>query len=122
VPVFTGFRIAAQAQEARLRQKAAEKTAQDLSLTIGRDVRIAILNAQTAFQRIAVAEQFRQQTAQALGLAQTRYKLGLSSIVELSQAQLQSTQAVVAAVNARYDYLLSLRSLDYARGQLAPQI
>jgi outer membrane protein len=26
----------------------------------------------------------------------------------------------VAAVNARYDYLLALRTLDYARGQLAP--
>jgi outer membrane protein len=120
VPLFTGFRIDAQAQEARLRQKAAEKQAQDLSYAIARDVHIAILNAQTAFRRIAVADQFRQQTAQALALAQTRYKLGLSSIVELSQAQLQSTQAVVAAVNARYDYLLSLRSLDYARGQLAP--
>jgi outer membrane protein len=120
VPLFTGFRIDAQAQEARLRQKAAEKQADELSNSIARDVRIAILNAQTAFRRIAVADQFRQQTAQALALAQTRYKLGLSSIVELSQAQLQSTQAVVAAVNARYDYLLSLRSLDYARGQLAP--
>ena len=120
LPVFTGFRIDAQTQEARLRQKAAEKQAQDLSDSIARDVRIAILNAQTAFRRIAVADQFRQQTAQALALAQTRYKLGLSSIVELSQAQLQSTQAAVAAVNARYDYLLALRSLDYARGQLAP--
>ena len=120
LPLFTGFRIDAQAQEARLRQKAAEKQAQDLSDIIARDVRIAVLNAQTAFRRIAVADQFRQQTAQALALAQTRYKLGLSSIVELSQAQLQSTQAAVAAVNARYDYLLALRSLDYARGQLAP--
>jgi outer membrane protein len=120
VPLFTGFRIDAQAQEARLRQKAAEKQAQDLSDSIARDVRVAVLNAQTAFRRIAVADQFRKQTAQALALAQTRYKLGLSSIVELSQAQLQSTQAAVAAVNARYDYLLSLRSLDYARGQLAP--
>jgi outer membrane protein len=120
LPLFTGFRIDAQAQEARLRQKAAEKQAQDLSDTIARDVRIAVLNAQTAFRRIAVADQFRQQTAQALALAQTRYKLGLSSIVELSQAQLQGTQAAVAAVNARYDYLLALRSLDYARGQLAP--
>jgi outer membrane protein len=110
----------AQAQEARLRQKAAEKQAQELSDSIARDVRIALLNAQTAFRRIAVADQFRQQTAQALALAQTRYKLGLSSIVELSQAQLQSTQAAVAAVNARYDYLLALRSLDYARGQLTP--
>jgi outer membrane protein len=120
-PLFTGFRIDAQAKEARLRQKAVEKQAQDLSDSIARDVRVAILNAQTAFRRIAVADQFRQQTAQALALAQTRYKLGLSPIVELSQAQLQSTQAAVAAVNARYDYLLALRFLDYARGQLAPQ-
>ena len=120
LPLFTGFRIDSQAQEARLRQKAAEKQAQDLSNSIARDVSVAVMNAQTAFRRIAVADQFRRQTAQALALAQTRYKLGLSSIVELSQAQLQSTQAAVAAVNARYDYLLSLRSLDYARGQLAP--
>jgi outer membrane protein len=120
LPLFTGFRIDAEAQEARLRQKAAEKQAQDVSDTIARDVRVAMLNAQAAFRRIAVVDEFRQQTAQALALAQSRYKLGLSSIVELSQAQLQSTQAAVAAVNARYDYLLSLRSLDYARGQLAP--
>jgi outer membrane protein len=120
LPLFTGFRIEAQTKEAHLRQKAAEKQALDLSNSIARDVRIAVLNAQTAFRRIAVADQFQHQTAQALALAQTRYKLGLSSIVELSQAQLQSTQASVAAVNARYDYLLSLRSLDYSRGVLAP--
>ena len=101
-------------------QKAAEKRMQELSNTFAGDVRIAVLNAQAAFRRVAVAEQYRQQSVQALALAQTRYKLGLSSIVELSQAQLQSTQAAVAAVNARHDYLLALRSLDYARGQLAP--
>jgi outer membrane protein len=120
LPAFTGFRITAQAEEARLRAKATEQQARDLSDNIARDVRVAILNAQTSFQRITVADDFRHQTAQALALAQTRYKLGLSSIVELSQAQLQSTQAAVAAVNARYDYLLAVRTLDYARGQLAP--
>lgn len=120
VPLFTGFRIDAQTEEARLRQRATEKQTQTLSDTIARDVRVSVLNSQTAFRRIGVADQFRSQTAQALALAQTRYKLGLSSIVELSQAQLQSTQAAVSAVNARYYYLLSLRALDYARGQLAP--
>jgi len=120
LPVFTGFRINAQTEEARLRERAAEKQAQELSDAIARDVRIATLSAQTAFRRIAVAEAFEKQTTQALNLAQTRYKLGLSSIVELSQAQLQSTQATVEAVNARFDYLLALRSLDYARGELAP--
>jgi outer membrane protein len=120
LPALTGFRITAQTQEATLRAKASEQQARELTDNITRDVRIAILNAQTSFRRIGVADQFRHQTAQALALAQTRYKLGLSSIVELSQAQLQSTQAAVAAVNARYDYLLALRTLDYARGQLAP--
>ena len=120
LPAFTGFRISAQTQEAKLRAKATEQQARELTDNIARDVRVAILNAQTSFRRIGVADEFRNQTAQALALAQTRYKLGLSSIVELSQAQLQSTQAAVAAVNARYDYLLALRTLDYARGQLAP--
>jgi len=120
LPIFTGFRIDAQTQEARLRERAATKQAQDLSSSIARDVQVAVLNAQTAFRRIGVAEAFRNQAAQALALAQTRYKLGLSSIVELSQAQLQSTQAAVAAVNARFDYLLALGAIDYARGQLAP--
>jgi outer membrane protein len=120
LPVFTGFRINAQTQEARLRERASEKQTQELSDAIARDVRIATLSAQTAFRRIGVAEEFQNQTTQALNLAQTRYKLGLSSIVELSQAQLQTTQATVEAVNARFDYLLALRSLDYTRGQLAP--
>jgi outer membrane protein len=120
LPVFTGFRINAQTQEARLRERAAEKQAQELSDSIARDVRIATLSAQTTFRRIGVAEAFQNQTTQALNLARTRYRLGLSSIVELSQAQLQSTQATVEAVNARFDYLLALRSLEYARGELAP--
>jgi outer membrane protein len=120
LPLFTGFRISAQTEEAKLREQAAQKQAADLSNAIARDVKVAALAAQTAFQRIAVTEKFQAESSQALGLAETRYQLGLSSIVELSQAQLQSTQASVAAVNARFDYLLALRSLDYARGRLAP--
>jgi outer membrane protein len=120
LPIFTGFRISAETKEARLREQADEKRRDDLDNSISRDVRLASLAAQTAYQRIGVTENFRKETAQALDLARTRYKLGLSSIVELSQAQLQSTQASVEAVNARFDYLLALRSLAYARGLLAP--
>lgn len=118
LPIFTGFRISAEAKEARYRAQAQQAQLANLSNVIQRDVRTATLAAQTAFQRIAVTEQFRSQAAQALSLAQTRYQLGLSSIVELSQAQLQSTQAAVAAVNARYDYFLTLRALAYTVGDL----
>jgi outer membrane protein len=52
----------------------------------------------------------------AMDLAQTRYKLGLSSIVELSQAQLQQTSAQIQDTSARYQYRLSLATLNYETG------
>jgi outer membrane protein len=39
--------------------------------------------------------------------------LGLASIVELSQAQLQQTQAEISNAQAGYDYRLSLAVLTY---------
>jgi outer membrane protein len=51
-----------------------------------------------------------------MNLAQTRYKLGLSSIVELSQAQLQQTSAQIQDTSARYQYRLSLSTLNYEIG------
>lgn len=120
LPIFTGFRISAEAKEAQYRAQASEKRAADLSNTIQRDVKNANLAAVTAFQRLGVTAAFRDETAKALNLAQTRYKLGLSSIVELSQAELQSTQAAVIAVDAQYQYLLAVRSIQYVTGQIVP--
>jgi outer membrane protein len=118
IPLFTGFRINAQGKEAQYRAEAEAHQASDLTNTIARDVRVATLTAQAAFERIGVTEAFRSEADQALNLAKTRYQLGLSSIVELSQAQLQSTQAEAAAVNARFSYLLALRSVEYVTGQI----
>jgi outer membrane protein len=71
------------------------------------------LNANTAFDRLAVTEQLVEQANLALSLAQSRYNLGLGSIVELSQAQLQQTQAEISNAEAGYDYRLSLAVLQY---------
>ena len=65
---------------------------------------------------MAVTAQLVQQANLAFSLAQTRYKLGLSSIVELSQAQLQQTSAQIQDTSARYEYRLSLSTLNYEMG------
>jgi outer membrane protein len=51
-----------------------------------------------------------------LTLAQTRYQMGLSSIVELSQAEYQQTDAAIGNDNAQYQYRLSLATLNYQIG------
>jgi len=54
----------------------------------------------------------------ALDLAQGRYKLGLSSIVELTDAQLNVTQAEIENLSAKYDYQRSYATLQYSIGML----
>jgi outer membrane protein len=113
IPVFNGFLYTARAKEASLRAQATQEKLRDLRDRISSDVRTSWLNAKTAYDRLAVTQQLVDQANLALNLAQSRYKLGLGSIVELSQAQLQQTQAEIANVEAGYDYRLSLAVLQY---------
>jgi len=113
IPVFNGFLYSAKSHEADLRAQAVRQHLIDLRNQISRDVRTSWLAASTAFDRVNVSEQLLAQANLALDLAQTRYKLGLSSIVELSQAQLQQTQAEIGNAQAGYEYRLALAVLRY---------
>ncbi len=116
IPIFNGFKYHAQASEADLRAKASDQQSRVLIDRITRDVRTAWLRANTARQRMDVTAQLVQEANTALDLASTRYKLGLSSIVELSQAQLQQTQAQIDDANARFDYEEDLAALRFQSG------
>lgn len=113
IPLFNGFQYTARSKEASLREQAAQDRLVELRNRISRDVRASWLNANTAYQRVSVTRQLVDQANLALDLAQTRYSLGLSSIVELSQAQLQQTQAQISNAQAGYDYRLALAVLRY---------
>jgi outer membrane protein len=113
VPIFNGFLYSARAREADLRSQAARERLLDLRNRISRDVRTAWLNATSSYQRLSVTQQLVQQAQLALDLSQSRYQLGLASIVELSQAQLQATQAEISNAQAGYDYRQALAALRY---------
>lgn len=117
IPVFNGFLFNAEEKEAKLRAQAAQENVRNLRNTVARDVRTAVLNAQTAYQRIAVTQELLDQANLALDLASARYKIGLSGIVEISQAQLNQTQAEIANTNARYAYQSALAEVRYEVGQ-----
>jgi outer membrane protein len=116
IPVFNGFLYTSQAKEASIRAEAASEQSRNLRDQIVRDIRTSWLAANTAYQRVAVTAELLKQANLALGLAQTRYQLGLSSIVELSQAQFQQTDAAIGNTNAQYQYRLALATLNYQIG------
>jgi outer membrane protein len=117
VPIFNGGLYSARAKEADYRANAAQERVRDLRNKIARDVRVAWLASRSAYQKVDVTARLLAQANQALDLAQTRYKLGLSSIVELSQAELAQTSAEIGNTNARYDYQQSLAVIRYQTGQ-----
>jgi outer membrane protein len=116
IPVFNGFLYQAQAKEASIRAQAASEQSRDLRDRIVRDVRTAWLAANTAYQRVDVTAELLKEANLALQLAQTRYQLGLSSIVELSQAQFQQVDAAIGNTDAQYQYRLALATLNYQVG------
>jgi len=116
IPVFNGFLYSAQAKEATIQAQADSERTRELRDRIVRDVRTAWLGANTAYQSVAVNQELLKEANLALDLAQTRYKLGLSSIVELSQAQYQQTDAAIGYTNAQYQYRLALATIAYQTG------
>jgi outer membrane protein len=118
IPIFNGHLYAARRAAALLQARAADQNVRNVQERIARDVRDAWADSVTAYQQIAVAEQLLNQAKLALALAQGRYNLGLSSIVELSQAQLNETQAEIQVVNAKYDYQDQNAALQYQVGLL----
>lgn len=118
IPIFNGRLFGALRTEAKSRAQADDQYVRDLQNRIVRDVRTAWLNANSAFQKIALTDELLKNATQALDLAQARYKLGLSSIIELSQAQLNETQAELASASAKFDYQAQISLLRYQTGQL----
>ena len=118
VPIFNGRLFNAEHTEASARARAQEQNLRGLQNRIAQDVRTSWLNAISAFQRLSLTQQLLDQTTQAFDLAKGRYQLGLSSIIELSQAQLNLTEAQVEQVSAQYDYQVQTANLNYQLGRV----
>lgn len=118
VPLFEGGAIMARQHEAEIRAKVAAEAVREAEDNVVRDVRLTLVAVQTAYQRLATTRQLLKHASEAYELAKARYKVGSSSIVELSDAQLNQTSAAIAYANAEYDTRIQAAVLDYQTGNL----
>jgi outer membrane protein len=118
VPLFAGGYYSARQQAAELQAQADEASLRDLENNVIRDVRIAWLNAQNAFDRFRITAQLLENARQSYSLAEARYKNGISSIVEFNQAELNLISAEISLANTQYEYLIQRSALSYQTGSL----
>jgi outer membrane protein len=118
LPLYAGGLYAARQKEAELRAQAAAETLRDLENNVIRDVRVAWLNSQNAYERYRIAGDLLANARRSLDLAQARFNAQLSSIVELNQAELNEIQAEITYANTQYEYLLQRSTLSFQTGTL----
>ncbi len=107
IPVFNGFLYNARGKAADLQTEAERQKLIDTRNNIARDVRNAWQDSRRAFERLSVTQQLREQANLSLDLAKARYDLGLGSIVEFTQAELQKTEADIQDTDAKFQYRLT---------------
>jgi outer membrane protein len=118
VPLFAGGYYSARRDAALLQEQVDQETLRDLEDNVVRDVRVAWLNAQNAFDRYQITGRLLENARQSYDLAQARYKQGISSIVELNQAELNLISAEISYGNTRYEYLVQRSALGFQTGGL----
>jgi len=116
IPLATGGNLDAKADEARLLQRAADANVIDTQNAISRDVRVAWLNLQTAKERLGVTAELVKSSSQAQKLADAQYRLGTTSIVEFTQAELNYTESQLQDTQARFDFQVDRALLNFALG------
>jgi len=118
VPLFNGGLYAARSAAAKLEARAADKDAVLREVEIVRDVRMTWADARDAYLQIGVSQRLVDETNVAMRLAKARYDAGLGSIVELNQAELDQTSALITAASARFDYLRAMTAFQFAMGDV----
>ncbi|MGC8783390.1 MAG: TolC family protein [Armatimonadota bacterium] len=106
-------------EQARADVDKAKVAVENVREGIALEVRSAYLSLQEAREKVAAAEKGLQAATESLRVARLRYEAGVSTQLELSDAELAYTQAEQNLVNARYDLRVAWARLEKAMGRYA---
>jgi outer membrane protein len=117
VPLFTGFLIENRVADALQQKYKEEQRMVDLANKVALEITDSYLGLQTARQQIKVEEKAVESSRSALTLAKERYRLGLSSILEVTTATTELLSAEVRLAEARYEAQAYTIAVTYAAGK-----
>jgi len=92
---------------------------QDETLSVGLEVQKAILSLDEAKERVAATQKLLQQATENLEILQARYEEGLSSIIEVTDAETSLVSAKQSHASSIADYLSSLADYQKSIGVIS---
>ncbi len=119
LPIFTGFRTSSQVEQAKISQLQTRTRVEDLKANIRAEVEVRLLNFRESQKRIEVQSKTISVAERGYNISLLRFKEGIGSRLELTDAELQLNKAKTNHLQALYDYLVASIQLDKALGRPA---
>jgi outer membrane protein len=117
VPIFDGLATKARRQRAKLELETARNQIRELERVIDLDLQNARANYLNAQQRLANQERSLQLAEKIFQTAQVKYREGVGSSLEISQAEQSLYQSQQLRIQALYDLALAKAAVDKALGR-----
>jgi len=117
LPLFNGWSRERQIEDARVQRDNAELAVRGQELKLRTDLGSALLNLQTAYGVAELQTQVVARATEELRLAQERFRFGVASSVEVTDAQTSLALAEQGRIDAIYNYHKSLAALEALVGR-----
>jgi len=117
VPLFDGLLAYHNVRTANANIRATLANSEVLSQDIAKEVEQYYLDVNSAWELIRATKKALEAARENFRLAQGRYQVGVGSIIEVTDAQVQFFQADLRYVRALYDYRVAEAQLDRAIGK-----
>lgn len=116
IPVWEGGRIKADVDLAQQTMRQREAEYQDQKQRVEQDVRNALIQLKTAIGQVRLAQTNRQYALETLNQARDRFAAGVTTSVEVVQAQQQESSAESDYINGLFAYNLARLTVARATG------
>ncbi len=120
IPLYQGSGRIAKLQQAKIAYQQAQTRLQAAQEAIKVQVQNTLYQLNRAKQRIVAQKKAVEQATLGYRIARTRYKNGLSTQLEVNDAQVALTQARVNFAKAIFDFWSARTDLEQLTGQLLP--
>jgi outer membrane protein len=118
IPILNGFSTHTRVQQAKIDVQNRKLDEENLKVTIYREVKTACLNFETAKATYEFSLQQEEAATEAHNLESERYRLGVSSFYEFSQANNALVLAQASRAQAAYTLMFQEILLNYHVGKL----
>ena len=117
LPLFNGWQREQRVAEAAVARDNAKQAVRQQELSAQQAVRTAYLNLDAARQTVAIQDENGKLARQALLLAETRYRVGQATFLDVANARADFSRAENDRITAVYDFHRAFAALEQAVGR-----